>query len=82
MKVQVSYHVRLEVVVDTDTEKVERVVVCDDVVQLDEDPESADGNAVHSADAEYEDVEDPQLRAKALAIADGKWPKWQIGWAE
>jgi hypothetical protein len=70
---QVSYIVPVEVVVDTDTGTVQRVVVIDEGIQLD-----ADDN-VHGEG--YTPLADAAARARAREIADtAEWPGWQHGW--
>ena len=73
MIAQVSYTAPIEVVVDTDTGTVQRVVVIDEGIQLDA------GDNVHGEG--YTPLEDESARDRARHIADtAAWPAWQHGW--
>ena len=73
MRTQVSYTAPIEVVIDTDTGTVERVVVIDEGIQLDA------GDNVHGDG--YTPLADETVRARARAIAESApWPAWQHGW--
>lgn len=79
--VQVAYNIPVEVIVNTETGRVERVVEIDEEVKLSEPVE------VHLA-KDFTLVEDPELIALALEIAAGEephasategWPAWDRG---
>jgi hypothetical protein len=70
---QVSYTAPIEVVVDTDTGAVQRVVIIDEGIQIDT------GDNVHGEG--YSPLEDPAARDRARQIAEtAEWPGWQHGW--
>jgi hypothetical protein len=75
-ELQVAYSVPVEVIVDTDTGKVSRVVTVDEQVDIDLD--AADQPLVH--DRDYNVITDADLIDKAVEIAKSEdWPAWDHG---
>lgn len=70
-RVQVSYRVPVEVVVNMVTGEVERVVVLD---------EATSPTVVNDAET-FEPVTDEALVGRAYQIAEASvWPAWEFGW--
>jgi len=76
MRISVSYSVPVQVIVDLDTGRVDRVVVIDESVE--QDP----GGYIADADS-YEAINNPQRTdvIRAYEIAErAVWPGWNFGW--
>ena len=73
--ISISYTVPVQVIVDTTTTTVHRVVVIDEAISQDRNGHHAD----HDANTSLAAVA-PQVTA-AYAIAEAEeWPSWDIGW--
>jgi hypothetical protein len=79
MKAQISYIAPIEVVVDTETGEIDRVVVIDESIALDRDDCAPDRKAIHGEG--YTPLEDQATRDRALLMAEtAEWPAWHHGW--
>jgi len=77
--IQVGYMVPVEVIIDTETKTVQRVVVIDEDIKYDRNDAAKDGKSIHTDS--YDEVTDPALRATALYVVEHEeWPAWEIGW--
>jgi hypothetical protein len=80
-RLRVSFTVPVEVIVDTHTGEVERVVVVDDALGPVREADGTPQMHKLAPDQDPQPVTEPALRQRAQEIlADAFWPAWEFGW--
>jgi len=79
MIVNIAYHVPVYVLVDTDEGRIDRVIVDDESIQIDEPLDAREHPLLNAIPAEVAEL------ARKIAEGDdeelgGEWPIWEMGW--